>query len=71
MLVDLPFWGILLQVIGGIIATRRVVASLEGAAVPAWLAFIWLSPCIGIILALVYVKKKPPTSIQIDPAKSE
>jgi len=52
-------------------ATRRVIDNSQGAAVPAWLAFIWLVPCLGGILALVAVKKKPAELFQIDPPKSE
>lgn len=65
------FLGLLLFLVCSVLATRRVIDRLEGAAVPAWLAFIWLVPCLGGILALVAVKKKPADLIQIEPPKSE
>jgi len=58
-------FGLFLFLWASIWATRRVVSNLEGAAVPAWLALIWLVPCLGGILALVAVKKKPPVTIRV------
>ena len=65
------FFGIVLFIFCSVWATRRVIDNTQGAAVPAWLAFIWLVPCLGGILALVAVKKKPAETLQIDPPKSE
>jgi hypothetical protein len=60
--------GLFLFLWASIWATRKVIANLEGAAVPAWLAFIWLVPCLGAVLALVAVKKKPPVTIRVEGA---
>lgn len=65
------FFGIFLFILCSVMATRRVIANLDGAAVPAWLAFIWLAPCLGGILALIAVKKKPAETMRIDLPKSE
>ncbi len=58
--------GLVLYILGSIWATRRVITSLEGAAVPAWLAFVWIVPCLGAFLALIAVKRVPAVTLRID-----
>ncbi|RFC43111.1 MAG: hypothetical protein DVB23_002788 [Verrucomicrobia bacterium] len=65
------FFGMVLYILCCVLATRRVIDNLDGVAVPAWLAFIWLVPCLGGILALVAVRKKPTEPSRIDPSKSD
>ena len=49
-------------IIVSIFATLKTVRHTEGAATPLWLALIWLVPCLGGILALLFVKAKGPKS---------
>ena len=53
------FLGGFLYVIVSILATIKVLQEAKGAAVPVWLALIWLVPCLGGILALIAVKRAP------------
>ncbi len=49
----------ILWLIVNILATMKTIQSTEGTAVPVWLAFIWLVPCLGGVLALVAIKRPP------------
>ncbi len=51
--------GLVLYLWVNIWATLRTVNFTQGAATPAWLALIWLVPCLGGVLALIGVKKRP------------
>lgn len=44
---------------GAVWASARAINYTEGAATPVWLAFIWLMPCLGPILALIAIRKTP------------
>lgn len=48
------------HLVGAIWASGRAIKYTSGAATPVWLAFIWLVPCIGPILALFAIPKHPP-----------
>jgi hypothetical protein len=54
-----------------LVATRRVLTHLKAVPMFVWLAVIWGIPCLGGVVALFGVRKQPPTTIQIDPPKSE
>lgn len=49
----------ILWLIVNILATMKTIQSTEGTAVPVWLAFIWLVPCLGGLLALIAIKRAP------------
>lgn len=49
----------LFYVAGNVWASARAINHTQGAATPVWLAFIWLVPCIGGILALVAIRRPP------------
>jgi hypothetical protein len=52
-------FGIVLYLAGSIWASARAIHYTQGTATPVWLAFIWLVPCIGSILALIAIRKTP------------
>jgi len=53
------FLGGFLYIVVSILASIKVVQETKGSATPVWLAFIWLAPCLGGILALIAVKRTP------------
>jgi hypothetical protein len=47
------------HIAGAVWASARAINYTEGAATPVWLAFIWLMPCLGPVLALIAIRKAP------------
>jgi len=50
----------ILYLVGSIWATSRAINYTRGPAMPIWLAFIWLVPCLGAFLALLAIKRETP-----------
>lgn len=56
----------LLWLVANLLATRRVITHLKALPMFGWLVVIWGVPCLGGLIALVAVRKQPPSTIEID-----